>query len=127
VLTAVVGSPGAQNLGWSSSHVQDLDDSSCGLDGISNGRMQQMRDSRPAAKNLQDRGERNVNTPRLMGPLSGDRGRFREKALNFRDRPVLVKVVMPAIGKAHEALGLVGERKQALAQRDRDDPVPGTV
>ena len=34
---------------------------------------------------------------------------------------------MPAVGKAHEMLGLVGELEQALVQRDRDHPVPSAV
>jgi hypothetical protein len=38
-------------------------------------------------------------------------GSFGDKALNFRTGPVLVKIVMPAIGKTHETLGLVGEHE----------------
>ena len=36
------------------------------------------------------------------------------------DRAILVEVVMPATGKAHELPGLAGKREQTLAEPDRD-------
>src|SRR5215472_8996575 len=42
------------------------------------------------------------------------------KSLNFRAGAVQIEIVMPAVGKAHETLGLVGEREQALPQSNRD-------
>src|SRR5216683_963245 len=95
-------------LGWSRSHAENLDGSDRGLAWIGDGRMQQMRDSRPAAEDVQDRhrSERTINS------ASGEAFRrllpaLRNKSLNFRAGAVPVKIVMPAIGKTHETLGLV--------------------
>ena len=98
-------------LGWSRSHGENLDGCDRDLARIGNGRMQQMRDSRPAPENLQDRSRRNIKFRDGGAALRRLLGRFCEKALNFRDGAVLVEVVMPTIGKAHEMLGLAGERE----------------
>jgi hypothetical protein len=98
-------------LGWSRSHGENLDGCDRDLARIGNGRMQQMRDSRPAAENVQDWNKRNVKFRNRGAAFTRLLGRFCEKALNFRDGAVLVEVVMPTIGKAYEMLGLVGERE----------------
>jgi hypothetical protein len=46
--------------------------------------------------------------------------------LNFRNGAVLVKVVIPAIGKAYKTLRLAGQHEQALSQRDPNHPVPNS-
>ena len=53
--------------------------------------------------------------------------RFFDKAPSYSDSAVPVKIVVPAFGKTHEPLGLMGELEQALPEADRDHPVPGTV
>ncbi len=98
-------------LGWSRSHGENLDGCDRDLARIGNGRVQQMRDSRPAAENLQDRSKRNIKFRDRGAAFGRLLGRFCEKALNFRDGAVLVEVVMPTIGKAHETLGLVSEHE----------------
>jgi hypothetical protein len=97
--------------GWSRLHAENLDGSDCGLAWIGDGRMQQMRDSRPVAEDVQDRSKRNIKFRDAGAAFTRLLRRFCDKALNFRDGPVLVKVVMPAIGKAYETFGLVGEHE----------------
>src|SRR5260370_13763730 len=55
----------------SRSHAENLDGSDRCLAWIGDGRMQQMRDSRPAAEDVQDRSKRNINSATEAGHSCG--------------------------------------------------------